>query len=150
MKIKIYTISKKAHNCGDYGTMLKSFGVDLEVISVMNARILGAQKKSPESARESYSAELAKFISADTSNFALDSKGKELDSIGFSNLLQNCGTKQVNFFVGGAYGFTSAFLSKMTNLSLSKLTFSHKIVPLILSEQIYRAFCIANRHPYHK
>ena len=150
MKIKIYTISKKAHNCGDYGTMLKSFGVDLEVINIMNARILNAQKNSPELARESYSAELARFITTDSANFALDCKGKELDSIGFSEILQNCGTKQINFFVGGAYGLTSAFLSKMTNLSLSKLTFSHKIVPLILCEQIYRAFCIANRHPYHK
>lgn len=150
MKIKIYTISKKAHNCGDYGTMLKSFGADLEVVNIMNARILNAQKISPKSARESYSAELAKFITMDSANFALDCKGKELDSIGFSEILQNCETKKVNFFVGGAYGFTSAFLSKMTNLSLSKLTFSHKIVPLILCEQIYRAFCIANRHPYHK
>ena len=150
MKIKIYTINKKAHNCGDYGTMLKSFGVDLEVIYIMNARILNAQKISPDSARESYSAELIRFVATDSANFALDSHGKELDSIGFSEVLQNCGANKMNFFVGGAYGFTSAFLSKMTNLSLSKLTFSHKIVPLILCEQIYRAFCIANRHPYHK
>ncbi len=150
MKIKIYTISKKAHNCGDYATMLKSFGVDLEVISVMNARILGAQKISSELAREFYSVELAKFISADSANFALDSRGKELDSIAFSEVLQNCGTNKVNFFVGGAYGFAKDFLAKTKTISLSKLTFSHKIVPLILCEQIYRAFCIANRHPYHK
>ncbi|MGX2982959.1 23S rRNA (pseudouridine(1915)-N(3))-methyltransferase RlmH [Helicobacter sp. 23-1045] len=150
MKIKIYTISKKAHNCGDYEKMLKSFGVDLEVVNIMNTKILGAQKISPDSARESYSAELMRFVATDSANFALDCKGKELDSIGFSEVLQNCGTNKMNFFVGGAYGFAKDFLSKTQNLSLSKLTFSHKIVPLILCEQIYRAFCIANRHPYHK
>ncbi len=150
MKIKIYTISKKAHNYGDYATMLKSFGVDLEVINIMNARILGAQKISPELARESYSVELARFISVDSENIALDCKGKEMDSIAFSEMLQNCGANKVNFFIGGAYGFAKDFLAKTKTLSLSKLTFSHKIVPLILCEQIYRAFCIANRHPYHK
>ncbi|MGX3010658.1 23S rRNA (pseudouridine(1915)-N(3))-methyltransferase RlmH [Helicobacter sp. 23-1044] len=150
MKIKIYTISKKAHNCGDYEKMLKSFGVDLEVVNIMNAKILNAQKISVDSAKEAYGVEFSKYLTAESANFALDTKGKELDSAKFSEILQNCGAKQVNFFVGGAYGFTSAFLSKITNLSLSKLTFSHKIVPLILCEQIYRAFCIMNRHPYHK
>ncbi len=157
MKIKIYTISKKAHNCEDYAKMLNQFGVELEVVSVMNTRIANAQKvatseDSPHAialARESYGDSLMRFISADSSNIALDSQGKELDSLGFSKIMQNSG-KCVNFFVGGAYGFAPNFLAKTMNLSLSKLTFSHKIVPLILCEQIYRAFCIINNHPYHK
>ena len=157
MKIKIYTISKKAHSCEDYGKMLNQFGVSLEIISVMNARIANAQKvatieDSPHSialARESYGDSLDKFISADSINIALDLKGKEVDSLGFSKMLCDFG-KSVNFFVGGAYGFSADFLAKTKNLSLSKLTFSHKIVPLILCEQIYRAFCIINNHPYHK
>lgn len=150
MRIKIYTISKKTHNCEDYVKMLNQFGVELEIINVMNVRIANAQKISANLARESYGNELARFITKDSSNIALDSRGKELDSIGFSEMLHNIGTNSVNFFIGGSYGFTSNFFTKTKILSLSKLTFSHKIVPLILCEQIYRAFCIINNHPYHK
>ena len=35
-------------------------------------------------------------------------------------------------------------------LALSKMVFPHKIARLILVEQLYRAKCIINRHPYHK
>lgn len=157
MKIKIYTISKKAHSCEDYTKMLNRFGVELEIINIMNARIANAQKNATSEdsshaialARESYGDSLMRFISVDSSNIALDSQGKELDSLGFSNIMRDSG-KSINFFVGGAYGFAPNFLSKVKTLSLSNLTFSHKIVPLILCEQIYRAFCIINNHPYHK
>lgn len=148
MKIKIYTISKKAHNYGDYAKMLNSFGVELVVINVMNAKILNAQKISPHLAQESYTTEFMRFIAKDSTNIALDSKGKMMDSIEFSKIFGD--KHSVNFFVGGAYGFTKDFLGKMQTLSLSKLTFSHRIIPLILCEQIYRAFCILNNHPYHK
>ena len=35
-------------------------------------------------------------------------------------------------------------------ISLSNLTFAHKIATLILSEQIFRSLSIINNHPYHK
>ena len=35
-------------------------------------------------------------------------------------------------------------------IALSKMVFPHKIARLILVEQLYRAKCIINRHPYHK
>ena len=34
--------------------------------------------------------------------------------------------------------------------SLSKLTFPHPMVRLILLESLYRSWCILNNHPYHK
>ena len=47
--------------------------------------------------------------------------------------------------------FENEFLSLCDSvISLSNLTFAHKIATLILSEQIFRSLSIINNHPYHK
>ena len=79
---------------------------------------------------------------------ALDERGKSLDSMQFAKLLEE---DKISFFIGGAYGFESAFLDKcQKTISLSSLTMSHKIAKLMLFEQIYRGCSILNNHPYHK
>lgn len=149
MKIKIYAIAKKLYNCEDYVKMAQQFGTEMKLICINNAKIQVAQRQGAEVAMESYGESLLPFIESNALNIALSPNGKELDSLGFARILCDS-SKSVNFFIGGAYGFAPNFLSKMQNISLSKLTFSHKIVPLILCEQIYRALCIINHHPYHK
>ena len=82
-------------------------------------------------------------------NIALDVLGKSVDSFAFSKLLED--KNEVNFFIGGAFGFENEFLSLCDSvISLSNLTFAHKIATLILSEQIFRSLSIINNHPYHK
>jgi len=52
--------------------------------------------------------------------------------------------------VGGPYGFSQKVYDRADmKLSLSRLTFSHQMVRLIIVEQIYRAFTILNNEPYH-
>ena len=71
------------------------------------------------------------------------------DSKGFASLLEN--KSRVNFFIGGAYGFSNDFKNKMQKvISFSPLTMAHKIAKLVLFEQIYRALSINAKHPYHK
>lgn len=83
----------------------------------------------------------------------LDEKGKQLDSIGFSNYLQkhmNSGIKQLIFVIGGPYGFSQEVYQKAQGkLSLSKMTFSHQMVRLFVIEQLYRGFTILRNEPYH-
>lgn len=83
----------------------------------------------------------------------LDEKGKQLDSIGFSNYLQkhmNSGIKQLIFVIGGPYGFSEEVYQKAQGkLSLSKMTFSHQMVRLFFIEQLYRGFTILKNEPYH-
>ena len=58
---------------------------------------------------------------------------------------------QMSFIIGGASGFPKPLTSKAKKiLAVSKMVFPHKIARLILVEQLYRAKCIINRHPYHK
>ena len=58
--------------------------------------------------------------------------------------------KEIIFLIGGAYGFSDKIYDKFSSqLSLSKMTFSHQMVRLFFCEQLYRAFTIINNHPYH-
>ncbi|ELB6159796.1 23S rRNA (pseudouridine(1915)-N(3))-methyltransferase RlmH, partial [Campylobacter jejuni] len=73
----------------------------------------------------------------------------ELTSIEFAKLIQD--KNELSFFIGGAYGLREEFNQSLDfRLSLSKLTLAHQFVKTLLLEQIYRAFCINNNHPYHK
>ena len=83
----------------------------------------------------------------------LDENGEQLSSVGFSKFIQkklNSGMKTLTFIVGGPYGFSDEVkaMSKQ-QLSLSKMTFSHEMVRLFFTEQLYRAFSILNNEPYH-
>lgn len=90
-----------------------------------------------------------------TSDFVilLDEKGKQIDSIQFSDFLQkkmNSGIKRLVFVIGGPYGFSSELYQKADQkISLSKMTFSHQMVRPFFVEQLYRAFSILNNEPYH-
>lgn len=83
----------------------------------------------------------------------LDERGKQYDSVAFSEFLQeqfNRGGKQVFFLVGGPYGFSDAIYQRANGqLSLSKMTFSHQMIRLFFLEQIYRAMTILKGEPYH-
>jgi 23S rRNA (pseudouridine1915-N3)-methyltransferase len=65
--------------------------------------------------------------------------------------LQVTGTSHIQFVIGGSYGLHDSVIKKANmHLSFSKLTFPHQLMRVILSEQIYRAFRINNKEPYHK
>ena len=84
----------------------------------------------------------------------LDKSGEQLGSEGFANFLtarSESGVKRLSFIIGGATGFPKQITTKAKNLlAFSKMVFPHKIARMILVEQLYRAKCIINRHPYHK
>ncbi|MFD2519030.1 23S rRNA (pseudouridine(1915)-N(3))-methyltransferase RlmH [Salinimicrobium flavum] len=83
----------------------------------------------------------------------LDENGKQYSSEGFSEYLQkrlNSGMKQLIFIIGGPYGFSEEVYARANGkLSLSKMTFSHQMVRLFFTEQLYRAFTILKNEPYH-
>lgn len=83
----------------------------------------------------------------------LDEKGKEFSSVGFSKFLEQKmigGTRHLVFIIGGPYGFSDEVYKKANGkVSLSKMTFSHQMVRMIFTEQIYRAMTILKREPYH-
>ena len=83
----------------------------------------------------------------------LDDKGKEYNSIKFSEKIQNwmlSGKKRIIFNIGGSYGFSNDVYQRGNEkISLSKMTFSHQMVRLFFLEQLYRGYSILNNEPYH-
>jgi 23S rRNA (pseudouridine1915-N3)-methyltransferase len=83
----------------------------------------------------------------------LDEKGSELSSAHFSGFLNKkmIGSIQhLVFVVGGPYGFDNMIHNRADDkISLSKMTFSHQMVRLFFTEQLYRAYTILKGEPYH-
>jgi 23S rRNA (pseudouridine1915-N3)-methyltransferase len=83
----------------------------------------------------------------------LDEKGKDLSSVEFSSFIKKqmvSGSKGLIFVIGGPYGFSKDLYERANaKISLSKMTFSHQMVRLIFSEQLYRAMTIIKGEPYH-
>jgi len=97
------------------------------------------------------SAAIMNKIDADDYVILLDEQGMEKSSLEFSRFLTNLSGKQrVVFVIGGVYGTSDELKAKAHScLSLSQLTFTHRMARLILIEQIYRAMMISSGRRYH-
>ncbi len=84
----------------------------------------------------------------------LEIAGKKLDSEKFAKKLEDlalAGKSQLVFIIGGSLGLhTSVSARADLKLSFSDMTFPHQLMRVILTEQIYRAYRIINKSPYHK
>ena len=82
----------------------------------------------------------------------LDEHGKELRSVEYARWLaqKQQAARRLVFVIGGPYGFSQEVYKRADEkLSLSKMTFSHQMVRLIFTEQLYRACTIIKGEPYH-
>ena len=84
---------------------------------------------------------------------AMDENGQLFNSKEFTKKMtrwiQNF--PSLTFIIGGADGIDQALINKADFiLSLSRMTFPHQLVKLLLSEQLYRCSAILNNHPYHR
>lgn len=101
--------------------------------------------------------ETDKIVSALPDNaciFVMDERGKSLTSRKFAKTLSGLrddGIQSAIFLIGGADGFDPARLpSRARHLSFGVQTWPHKLVRVMLSEQIYRAMAILAGTPYHR
>lgn len=59
--------------------------------------------------------------------------------------------RDLAFLVGGPEGLAESCRTRADELwSLSRLTFPHPLVRIVLAEQLYRAWSLLRGHPYHR
>ena len=108
-----------------------------------------ASQRQAEEARR-----LADALAPKAFTLVLDERGKAFTSKGFSQLLQchlDQGTPDLAFLIGGPDGHGAETRKHAGQLiSLGEMTWPHRLVRIMLLEQIYRAVTIMVNHPYHR
>jgi 23S rRNA (pseudouridine1915-N3)-methyltransferase len=155
MQIKILWVGKTKN------PSIKSLTLDyldrvrhLVPCEIIEARDMSKKSASVAEALAREGDELARHVSGSGRLIALDEKGKEFTSQEFARWLeseQNSGSRSISFVIGGPDGLSSVISSRANLiLSLGKMTWTHEMCRVLLLEQIYRAFCIMRRIPYHR
>ncbi|GIW22973.1 MAG: ribosomal RNA large subunit methyltransferase H [Candidatus Sericytochromatia bacterium] len=156
MKIKIIVLGKIKEEyfkiaINEYSKRLSKF-CNIEFIELQDEKV---KEYSYENNIIKYKEfiKIEKVLNKNSFIISLDEKGKNLNSIEFSNLIKNTffNYKEISFIIGSSVGLHENLI-KISNfkLSLSKMTLTHQMVRLFLIEQIYRSFKIINNEPYHK
>lgn len=108
---------------------------------------------TPDQQKEKEGENILSSISPSDYVILLDERGKEYTSVEFAGYLQKImasGRKRALFVVGGPYGFSKAVYERAdAKISLSKMTFTHEMIRLFFTEQVYRAMTILRGEPYH-
>jgi len=84
----------------------------------------------------------------------LDIGGEPLSSEGFAQLIDQSaarGNSEFTFIIGGSHGVSDEVKNAASKrISFGNITYPHRLIRIILAEQIYRAFAIINNTGYHK
>lgn len=159
MKITILTVGKIKEKfyrdaVGEYQKRLSRY-CKLDIVEV-------ADEKTPERASE---AERQKILEKEGERILANIRessyviilaihGKMLDSVELSKKISGLavsGVSDLTFVIGGSLGLCDEVMKRGDFLlSFSPMTFPHQLMRVILLEQVYRSYRIANNEPYHK
>ena len=133
----------------DYSERISHY-MPFEIITIPELR--NTKNLSEEQQKTSEGELILRQLQSSDTVVLLDEHGKEMRSIEYAKWLQQkqqtC--RRLVFVIGGPYGFSDAVYSRANEkISLSQMTFSHQMVRLIFTEQLYRACTIIKGEPYH-
>lgn len=159
MRIRICAVGKCKEGywrdaIAEYSKRLSKY-CTLEIMEVEDEKTpQNASEVEEDKIKEKEAEKLMKNIPDSAYVIALAIEGKKMDSVKFSNLIQNLGVtgkSNIVFVIGGSLGLHSSIYKRADQLlSFSDMTFPHQLMRVVLLEQIYRGYRIANNEPYHK
>ncbi len=126
-----------------YLKLLKPYA-DIETVEVKEARGTDSRMARQE--------EGTRILEKARAYILLDESGEEMTSLEFAGFLREMieGRVPRDLVVGGPFGVSEAVRKgAVKQVALSRLTFTHQMVRLVLMEQIFRAFTILKGRPYH-
>lgn len=139
--------------CAEYAKRLTGF-CRFSIVELEESRV--PERASNAQIKQALQDEGRRILSkmGDAVLISLCIEGKELSSPGLSKVLQNLainGDSRICFAIGGSWGLSEEVKrASRLQLSMSPMTFPHQLARVMLCEQIYRAFQIAQEGKYHK
>ena len=158
MKLKVISIGQLKNNPileiqKDYESRILNLS---KSVGIKNLEIkeLPISKKSSIKERQKEEAKIiSQHIKQDNLNVFLDGKGENINSVDISQIISKSSFngKDLVFFIGGPDGFDEKII-KVSNkiISFGRVTWPHKLLRIMLLEQLYRGITILNNHPYHR
>ena len=159
MKILIIAVGKLGEKylkegVQDYQKRIRKY-CSIEIVEVKDEKNPNnASSEGTQQIKEIEALRIKKKIKKGSIVFVLDIKGNRIKSEKFAQKLETLfleGKSDIIFIIGGSLGLHHELIEKADDsISLSDMTFPHQLTRLILVEQIYRAFKIIKKEPYHK
>lgn len=154
MKITLLVVGKTTDQrlqtlIDDYQQRLKHY-IPFEIVVIPDLR--NAKALTQAQIKEQEGIEILRRITPAMEVILLDEHGREYRSVEYAQWIQKkmSAGRDITFIVGGPYGFSTAVYERADGkISLSKMTFSHQMIRLFFTEQIYRAMTILRGEPYH-
>ena len=138
----------------EYSKRLSKY-CSVEIIEVKDEMIKeNSSVKDDEIVKKTEGERIIKALPKNSCNILLDLRGKKLDSVGFSKMIDDImkyENSNITFIIGGSIGVSKEVYDIADyKLCFSDMTFPHKLMRVILLEQVYRAFKILKNETYHK
>jgi len=156
MKILILAVGQKQPAWVDAAMQdyLARFPADFKVeLRELKAEARTGRADEAERCRSAESERLRSAVPAGSQLVALDERGKDWTTQQLAEQLRRWrdASETVAFAIGGPDGLDDRFKrDARIRFRLSSLTLPHALARVLLAEQLYRAWSILARHPYHR
>jgi 23S rRNA (pseudouridine1915-N3)-methyltransferase len=138
----------------DYLKRARALGRSLGITEISIREIPESRASRAEDRVAEEAARLLDLIPSDAFAIALDERGKTVSSRELASAIGKAaddGAQHLAFLIGGPDGHGAAVASRANlTVSFGRLTWPHRLVRLMLAEQVYRSFTILANHPYHR
>lgn len=148
MKVTIYSVGKKPS--GPEKDLIEEYTKRLKKPLLVEWKFISHHCGGPEESKNAESRELLKYLGESDYVLLLDERGELLNNKQFAALLRGSNQKNIAIIIGGSFGVNARVRERADfTMSISSLIFPHKLVRIILAEQLYRSQAILEGHPYH-
>lgn len=139
---------------GDYLQRAETLGRQTGITRLTVKEFAESQLATPQQRMAEEARRMAAALPPGAFTVVLDERGKALTSAAFAQFLRqqiDGGTGDLAIIIGGPDGHDAATRDKAgLLLSFGAMTWPHRLVRIMLFEQIYRAVTIMVNHPYHR
>ena len=149
MKVSLFYIkhnkTKNANEFEEHYLRKIKKNMELQITGIINKK-----KFSSKNEQMKYEGNLLRQKIRKENYICFDKHGEKETSEMFANIIYKS-KENINLFVGGAFGLSNDVKENASKIiSFSDMEFSHEVFRVMLLEQVYRANCIFNNHPYHQ